>query len=222
MNKKLKLTSAILSTSLIITPISGIINKNDNLAKAGEIKKENNNIQKHIEYIDTQIYLENNNLKINKNNILNYIKQNWNEININNQFKSPEDFYNKIQNSVHDLNKQVNSGFYKYNNNKGTTPKFQSRSSSGIQVENYWWGRETRMYDTEDIDEAVYILRNISKGATVIGIMSYAIAPLAVTSGVTGVYTAHMADKIEGWRYHGNCKLKVFWAGGYFTTDKLW
>ncbi|MBU0278140.1 hypothetical protein, partial [Gemella sp. zg-1178] len=92
-NKKVKIASAILASSLLITPISALVSNYDNVAKAEG--KENNqiNIQKHIEYIDSKIYLENNNLKINKDAILIYIKENWNEININNQFKTPEDYY---------------------------------------------------------------------------------------------------------------------------------
>ncbi|MBU0279383.1 hypothetical protein, partial [Gemella sp. zg-1178] len=92
MNKKVKIASAILASSLLITPISALVSNYDNVAKASETNNKIN-IQKHIEYIDSQIYLENNNLKINKDAILIYIKENWNEININNQFKTPEDYY---------------------------------------------------------------------------------------------------------------------------------
>ncbi|MBF0714355.1 hypothetical protein HZY83_06665 [Gemella sp. GH3] len=45
MNKKIKLASALLSTSLVVTPVSGIIYQNDNVAKA-----ENKDI-KEVVYI---------------------------------------------------------------------------------------------------------------------------------------------------------------------------
>lgn len=54
MMKKLKITSSILATSLIITPISSILNQNDNIAKAtnSEINTKTN-ANKKIKKIDT-------------------------------------------------------------------------------------------------------------------------------------------------------------------------
>lgn len=41
MNKKLKLTTAILSAGLLVTPVSGLVNHYDNVAKAEQINKNN-------------------------------------------------------------------------------------------------------------------------------------------------------------------------------------
>ena len=68
MNTKLKIaTSLILTGSLAFSPIGSLIQQNNNVVKANEKVSINSNIdiQKHINYIDSQIYLENNKLKIN-------------------------------------------------------------------------------------------------------------------------------------------------------------
>lgn len=46
MNKKFKFTSAVLSAGLFITPVSGLVNHYDNVAKANEINKNIINISK--------------------------------------------------------------------------------------------------------------------------------------------------------------------------------
>lgn len=51
MNKKVKFTSAVLSASLLITPISGLINNYDNIAKAEYINIQNDKKVKEIIYI---------------------------------------------------------------------------------------------------------------------------------------------------------------------------
>lgn len=57
MNTKFKITAAVLSAGLIITPLSGLVQNNQNIAKASDLvsKKTNseNSIQKHIDYIDS-------------------------------------------------------------------------------------------------------------------------------------------------------------------------
>ncbi|MBU0279357.1 hypothetical protein [Gemella sp. zg-1178] len=168
MNKKLKFTSAILASSLLITPISALVSNYDNVAKAEG--KENNqiNIQKHIDYIDSQIYLENNNLKINKDFVLNYIKINFKELNINNQFKTPEEYYQNIELSVSNINKKVNSAWYKFNATNGITEKYQSRSGGGFEVYYYWWGSQVYIHNQwelnnfkREIEDYIYRIETI-------------------------------------------------------------
>lgn len=73
MMKKLKITSSILATSLIITPISSILNQNDNIAEAKYTnKKTNKKIIQEIKFSDYEAFqaakkaYENGELKISK------------------------------------------------------------------------------------------------------------------------------------------------------------
>lgn len=73
MMKKLKITSSILATSLIITPISSILNQNDNIAEAKYTnKKTNKKIIQEIKFSDYEVFqaakkaYENGELKISK------------------------------------------------------------------------------------------------------------------------------------------------------------
>lgn len=73
MMKKLKITSSILATSLIITPISSILNQNNNIAEAKYTnKKTNKKIIQEIKFSDYEAFqaakkaYENGELKISK------------------------------------------------------------------------------------------------------------------------------------------------------------
>jgi hypothetical protein len=166
MSKKFKFASAVLSAGLLITPVSGLINNYDSVAKAEYNSNQKNqvNIENHIKYIDNQIYLENNNLKINKNNILNYIKKNWNELNINNKFNTPEECYNNIELSVNKLNKKVKSGWYKFNKDKSISQKYQDKYtySSGLEEYEQWWGYQYYIKSQSAANEYKFLIKNLA------------------------------------------------------------
>lgn len=73
MNKTFKITSAILASSLLITPISGTLLNNKNIAEAKHInKKTNKKIKQEIKFSDYEVFqavkkaYENGELKISK------------------------------------------------------------------------------------------------------------------------------------------------------------
>lgn len=168
MNTKFKFISALLSASLLITPISYITQNNQNIAKANN-QIINNQNQKHINYIDSQITLKNNQLIINKTQVLKYIKQNWNEININNNFKTPEEYFNNIELSITNINQKVSSGWYKFNNQKGIKEKYQTKAGGGFEAYYYWWGSQVYIHNQwelnnfkREIEDYIYRLETLN------------------------------------------------------------
>ena len=93
MNNKFKLSSAILSASLLITPVSGLTNNFNNVAKANSYIKEEPKdtiykiLEPNVKINDGKIVLEN------KKNIKNQIINNWEKIKSKTTFKSPEELY---------------------------------------------------------------------------------------------------------------------------------
>lgn len=157
MDKKFKFASAIISAGLLITPISGLVNSYDNVAKAEQINIKESNIKKHINYIDSNILVKNNQLIINnKDNVINYIKKNWNEININNKFDTPEDYYNDIESSIIQMNKKLNSGWYKLNIDKSISQRFQSRyMHNGYEKYDQWYGIQIYIHDKQGLENFI-------------------------------------------------------------------
>lgn len=237
MIKYKKILSIILATTVSSTFFSTIVSNNHAEAKRINGRTKINNItyssvnsnikeldkktEKIIQNIDTFINIDSGAYKVNKNELQNYINNNWNDI--KNSFpeqKTKEDFINEINKNINNLNTELSTGQYKLTEDKAIIPLFQERSGS-MTTYNYWWGRETRLHNRYQINLAVNVLRDVSKGSAFLGILSYACAPLAATLGAGSWYASHMADKISAWYSYGNCKLKVYWAG-YFTTDRLW
>ena len=178
MNTKFKITAAVLSAGLIITPLSGLVQNNQNIAKASDLvsKKTNseNSIQKHIDYIDSQIYLANNHLIVNKEQVLKYLKQNWNEINKNTKLNTPEEYLNSIKLSISNINEKVSSGWYKFDNQKGIKERFKARSNGGFEAYYYWWGSQVYIHNKwelnnfkREIEDYIYRLDTLAIVTTI-------------------------------------------------------
>ncbi len=222
MNTKLKIaTSLILTGSLAFSPIGSLIQQNNNVVKANEKVSINSNIdiQKHINYIDSQIYLENNKLKINKDIVLNYIKLNFSKLNIDNKYKTPDEYYNDIELSITNLNNKVNSGYYKFNN-KGITEKYKSRIGGSYYNNSYWWGDEYLTYNSSQKAE---LSRDLSISGSVMaggGSLTYWVPIIAAGFGISATSYYIMSARVGAF-WSDRLKLKIFRTGLYHTIDAI-
>ena len=222
MKTKLKIaTSLILTGSLAFSSIASLIQKNNDVAKANEKVSINSNIdiQKHINYIDSQIYLENNKLKINKDIVLNYIKLNFSELNIDNKYKTPDEYYNNIELSITNLNNKVNSGYYKFNN-KGVTEKYKSGAGGSYYSNSYWWGEEYLTYNSRQKTE---LARDLSLAATAMtagGILTGWAPVIAAGFGLSATSYYAMSTRVGAF-WSDRLKLKIFRTGLYHTIDAI-
>lgn len=223
MKKMVKLTSTILTAGLLITPITTLTTNFDNVAKANTNYKDYQKqviLQKHINYIDSQIYLENDVLKINKSNVINYIKNNWKEINIYTDFGSHEEFYSSIELAVTSINNKINTGYYKFNNQKGITEKYQSRIGGSYYNNTYWWGEEYLVYNASQKAE---LSRDLAIAASIIGTAGAMTSGFSIIAGglglSAGIYTA-MSARVGGF-WSDRLKLKIYRTGFYHTVDAI-
>ncbi|MDU3831585.1 hypothetical protein [Gemella haemolysans] len=227
MNTKFKITAAVLSAGLIITPLSGLVQNNQNVAKASDLvsKKTSseNSIQKHIDYIDSQIYLANNHLIVNKEQVLKYLKQNWNEINKNTKLNTPEEYLNSIELSISNINEKVSSGWYEFDNQKGIKEKYQSRSAQRYEIYEQWWGFQMYAHYqyqvddlTDDLETAAYAI-----GAAG-GISAFFTGPVGAALGLVGLNYGWMKVKVERtFRDYGSVKLSINKFSSVFWTEPI-
>ena len=101
MNKLFKLTNALLITTLVTTPFSGIISQNDNVAKAEYTKQNKKSTLSQKEENEAHLVSEHVKL-VKKNNIYQFkvlnenLKEYLKSINSNLTTKEINDFYNKL------------------------------------------------------------------------------------------------------------------------------
>lgn len=236
MNKKFKFTSAVLTAGLIITPILGTINQNNNIAEAKQNIKFNDYIskkdtlQKHIDYIDSQISIINSRLVINRENVLNYINKNWNVLK-NENYNTPIEYYNNIENSISEMNNKLSSGYYKLTNDKGIIEKYQSREIvNGYERYSKWWGYQ--YYARGSAGER--LASDFEDAAEKRGWGTVALGGVALFSGgvgipILGIFTAFsstqfssIAIKVRRYiSYYGSVKVSVYVTGAYYTVEPI-
>lgn len=234
MNTKFKITAAVLSAGLIITPLSGLVQNNQNVAKADNTVVKEQNKKKyinHINYIDSQIHLKNNQLVMNKDKIYKYLKQNWLEINVNDNYKSPEEYLSNIEVAITAMNEKVASGWYKFDKEKGMIQKYQSREwINGYERYEKWWGfqyyargaaGEQLARDFEDAAEK----RAWGAGALgTVGVFSggIGIPLLVIFTGFTTTQFYSIETKVR--RHissYGTVKVSVYVSGSYYTVEPI-
>jgi hypothetical protein len=235
MNKIIKFTIALITTTLIFTPLSQSIYKNSNIIKANEVENQKynfkqgdsdqSNIIKHIKYIDNKIQIQNNELIIqDKNSILKYIEENWKEINKNNQFKSKEEFYNNIESTIKDMNKKVKSGYYNLQNNKGIVNTYELLGNrGGYETYNYWWGAQfyaKSSYGAENLARDCEDNAYVSGGSSIV--IGYFVAPVGALVALAALNFGYMATKVRRcFNDYGSVKLTLYAYGAYFITEPI-
>lgn len=224
MRTRTKIMSAMLGVAVLVNPLASLGYEYGNVARANEISYSNYQkqmvLQKHIEFIDSQIFVESNQLTINKSVVLDYMKENWSELNVNNEFSSPEELYTNIEISVLSMNKKLSSGWYKLNEEKGITEKYQSRAGGSYYHNTYWWGIEYLAYNAQQKAELV---RDLTNSATVLGIgaaATFKIPLLAAGLGINAGLYSLMASNVSGF-WSDRVKLKIFRTGLYHTVSAL-
>lgn len=187
MNKKFKFTSAVLSAGLLITPVSGLVNQYDNVAKANNINTNiNQNQEKNINIKKLDKYV-----KFNKEKKIFEFERNkdLSSEEINFLEKQISETNQKINNLTIGENEQV-----KYLSNKVkviSTPKLENgtslRYAEGIDaIDFYWWGMDIWLSRTT-------INRSLSTGALVAGVLIPAgkiVAALIILTGTAGIWNA--------------------------------
>lgn len=161
MDKKFKFASAIISAGLLITPISGLVNSYDNVAKANSYIKEEQKdtiykiLEPNVKINDGKIVLENR--KIIKNQIIN----NWEKIKLETNFKSPEELYLSLEQHFNDLENKSNKRYIEVKNNGEIKQRFQTRevwpehvgrefTDPNYHRQIHWWGTLHFFY-TDDV-----------------------------------------------------------------------
>lgn len=151
MNNKFKLPSAILSASLLVTPVSGLTNNFNNVAKANSYIKEEQKdtiykiLEPNVKINDGKIVLEN------KKNIKNQIINNWEKIKSKTTFKSPEELYLSLEKHFNDLENKSNQRYIEVKPNGEIKQRYQTRevwpedvgrtfSDPNYHRQTHWWG----------------------------------------------------------------------------------
>lgn len=218
MKKNIKTFSIFLAAVLTIIPIGNIVQQN-NIAKAENNTQQNtknNKINKHINYIDTQIEIINNKFIINEVNVKKYIEKNWDQIKLSTKLKTSKEYYETVISGINELNSKLETNNYEITNNKGITEKYKTVTGGSYYNNSYWWGEEYLTYNSTQKAE---LSRDLAISAAIIGTGS-GIPIIGPGLGISATLYAIMAARVGGF-WSDRLKLKIFRTALYHTIDAI-
>lgn len=218
MKKNIKTFSIFLAAVLTIIPIGNIVQQN-NIAKAENNTQQNtknNKINKHINYIDTQIKIINNKFIINEVNVKKYIEKNWDQIKLSTKLKTSKEYYETVISGINELNSKLETNNYEITNNKGITEKYKTVIGGSYYHNSYWWGEEYLTYNSTQKAE---LSRDLAISAAIIG-MGSGIPIIGPGLGISATLYGVMAARVGGF-WSDRLKLKIFRTALYHTIDAI-
>lgn len=218
MKKNIKTFSIFLAAVLTIIPIGNIVQQN-NIAKAENNTQQNtknNKINKHINYIDTQIKIINNKFIINEVNVKKYIEKNWDQIKLSTKLKTSKEYYETVISGINELNSKLETNNYEITNNKGITEKYKTVIGGSYYNNSYWWGVEYLTYNSTQKAE---LSRDLAISAAIIGAGS-GIPIIGPGLGISSALYGIMAARVGGF-WSDRLKLKIFRTALYHTIDAI-
>lgn len=218
MKKNIKTFSIFLAAVLTIIPIGNIVQQN-NIAKAENNTQQNtknNKINKHINYIDTQIKIINNKFIINEVNVKKYIEKNWDQIKLSTKLKTSKEYYETVISGINELNSKLETNNYEITNNKGITEKYKTVTGGSYYSNSYWWGVEYLTYNSTQKAE---LSRDLAISAAIISAGS-GIPIIGPGFGISAALYGVMAARVGGF-WSDRLKLKIFRTALYHTIDAI-
>ena len=218
MKKNIKTFSIFLAAVLTIIPIGNIVQQN-NIAKAENNTQQNtknNKINKHINYIDTQIKIVNNKFIINEVNVKKYIEKNWDQIKLSTKLKTSKEYYETVISGINELNSKLETNNYEITNNKGITEKYKTVTGGSYYSNSYWWGVEYLTYNSTQKAE---LSRDLAISAAIISAGS-GIPIIGPGFGISAALYGVMAARVGGF-WSDRLKLKIFRTALYHTIDAI-
>lgn len=218
MKKNIKTFSIFLAAVLTIIPIGNIVQQN-NIAKAENNTQQNtknNKINKHINYIDTQIKIINNKFIINEVNVKKYIEKNWDQIKLSTKLKTSKEYYETVISGINELNSKLETNNYEITNNKGITKKYKTVIGGSYYSNSYWWGEEYLTYNSTQKAE---LSRDLAISAAIISAGS-GIPIIGPGFGISAALYGVMAARVGGF-WSDRLKLKIFRTALYHTIDAI-
>lgn len=218
MKKNIKTFSIFLAAVLTIIPIGNIVQQN-NIAKAENNTQQNtknNKINKHINYIDTQIKIINNKFIINEVNVKKYIEKNWDQIKLSTKLKTSKEYYETVISGINELNSKLETNNYEITNNKGITEKYKTVIGGSYYNNSYWWGVEYLTYNSTQKAE---LSRDLAISAAIISAGS-GIPIIGPGLGISAALYGIMSARVGGF-WSDRLKLKIFRTALYHTIDAI-
>ena len=218
MKKNIKTFSIFLAAVLTIIPIGNIVQQN-NIAKAENNTQQNtknNKINKHINYIDTQIKIINNKFIINEVNVKKYIEKNWDQIKLSTKLKTSKEYYETVISGINELNSKLETNNYEITNNKGITKKYKTVIGGSYYSNSYWWGEEYLTYNSTQKAE---LSRDLAISSAIISAGS-GIPIIGPGFGISAALYGIMAARVGGF-WSDRLKLKIFRTALYHTIDAI-
>ena len=218
MKKNIKTFSIFLAAVLTIIPIGNIVQQN-NIAKAENNTQQNtknNKINKHINYIDTQIKIINNKFIINEVNVKKYIEKNWDQIKLSTKLKTSKEYYETVISGINELNSKLETNNYEITNNKGITEKYKTVTGGSYYSNSYWWGEEYLTYNSTQKAE---LSRDLAISSAIISAGS-GIPIIGPGFGISAALYGIMAARVGGF-WSDRLKLKIFRTALYHTIDAI-
>lgn len=188
-SKKLKFTSVFLVTSLLMTPISNLVSNSDNIIKANTnqstiAENQKDNIYKILE---PNVSIENGIIELkNKQYIKNKIVNDWENIKLETEYKTPEELFTHLDTYFTDLNYKSKNKIINIKPNgeiietskrkkREVWPEHVGRSFSdpNYHVQNHWWGSLHFFYTDSAAYRYAYEVNKAANVMTGIGATTY-------------------------------------------------
>lgn len=212
MKKSIKITSAILTAGLLISPLSGLSENFSNVAKATNLEIRQSEIvvlsETDIKEIDKYILNYQNQLVLDKVKLEKFLSEK------NFSKDKVVKITSTIEGRLIQLNSKINTGWYKIDpTTKGITQKYQFRYTyaSGLEVYEPWWGYQYYIKSQSAANDYKFRIQNVANQANSL----FGWFPI-------GSWYVNNADRmanagVEAFNAYGSAKVSI-----YLYTPGIW